>query len=187
MATWRDLSLECLQAAQNLLRENCLRSSISRSYYSAYAALSGKLEGKVVYREGRNNPTHADLPTDVTQSASFLVAAHGSTVYDIGMAAYKSEGARGEGVNSSRSMASCGRRRCGCGIIVFRHPKDGIQREEYTPSLLARTGREPFASIGCRHINPAQHQSPTYILHNTANPYAAKSASIQRLSQNDTN
>ena len=72
MATWRDLSLECRQAAQNLLRENCLRSSINRSYYSAYAALSGKLEGKVIYREGRNNPAHADLPTYILHNLDAL-------------------------------------------------------------------------------------------------------------------
>ena len=72
MATWRDLSLECRQAAQNSLRDNCLRSSINRSYYSAYAALSGKLEGKVIYREGRNNPAHADLPTYILHNLDAL-------------------------------------------------------------------------------------------------------------------
>jgi uncharacterized protein (UPF0332 family) len=63
VATWRELSLECQKAAKNLLREECLRSSINRSYYAAYAALSGRLEGKVIYKEDRNNPAHADLPT----------------------------------------------------------------------------------------------------------------------------
>ena len=72
MATWRDLSLECQQAAKNLLTDGCLRSSINRSYYAAYAALSGKLEGKVIYREGRNNPAHAELPTYILRNLDSL-------------------------------------------------------------------------------------------------------------------
>ena len=63
MATWRELSLECRTAAKNLLRDGHLRSSINRSYYAAYAALSCKLGGKIIYKEGRSNPAHADLPT----------------------------------------------------------------------------------------------------------------------------
>jgi hypothetical protein len=62
MGTWSELSLECRRAAKDLLTEDCLRSSINRSYYAAYAALSSKLEGKVIYKEGRDNPAHADLP-----------------------------------------------------------------------------------------------------------------------------
>ena len=62
MATWRELSLECRRAAKNLLTDRHLRSSINRSYYAAYAALSDKLAGKVIYKEGRDNPAHADLP-----------------------------------------------------------------------------------------------------------------------------
>ncbi len=72
MATWRELSLECRRAAKNLLKDECLRSSINRSYYAAYAALSGKLEGKVIYKEGRNNPAHADLPTYILRNLDSL-------------------------------------------------------------------------------------------------------------------
>ncbi len=72
MATWRELSLECRTAAKNLLTDGCLRSSINRSYYAAYAALSGKLEGKVIYKEGRNNPAHADLPTYILHNLDSL-------------------------------------------------------------------------------------------------------------------
>ena len=72
MATWRELSLECRKAAKNLLTEDWLRSSINRSYYAAYAALSGRLEGKVIYKEGRNNPAHADLPTYILRNLDTL-------------------------------------------------------------------------------------------------------------------
>ncbi len=72
MATWRELSLECRRAAKNLLTEDCLRSSINRSYYAAYAALSSKLEGKVIYKEGRDNPAHADLPIYILRNLDAL-------------------------------------------------------------------------------------------------------------------
>ena len=72
MATWRELSLECRQAAKNLLRDGHLRSSINRSYYAAYAALSRKLAGKIVYKEGRNNLAHADLPTYILHNLDAL-------------------------------------------------------------------------------------------------------------------
>jgi len=76
MATWRELSLECQKAAKNLLRgpeqDQCPRSSINRSYYAAYAALAGKLEGKVVYKEGRENPSHAYLPAYILHNMNSL-------------------------------------------------------------------------------------------------------------------
>lgn len=72
MATWRELSLECRRSAKNLLTDGCLRSSINRSYYAAYAALSGALEGKVVYKEGRDNPAHADLPAYILRNLDGL-------------------------------------------------------------------------------------------------------------------
>ncbi len=72
MATWRELSLECRTAAKNLLTDGCFRSSINRSYYAAYAALSSKLEGKIIYKEGRNNPAHADLSTYILHNLDSL-------------------------------------------------------------------------------------------------------------------
>ena len=76
MATWRELSLECRRAAKNLLRgpaeEQCPRSSINRSYYAAYAALAARLEGKVIYKEGRENPSHADLSAYILRNLSSL-------------------------------------------------------------------------------------------------------------------
>ncbi len=68
MATWREASVECRNAAKNLLQEGYFRSSINRSYYAAYAALSGRLEGKVLYKEGRSNPDHADLPAYILRN-----------------------------------------------------------------------------------------------------------------------
>ena len=50
MATWREASLECRTAAKTLLTADYLRSSTNRSYYAAYSPLSGRLEGKVVYK-----------------------------------------------------------------------------------------------------------------------------------------
>lgn len=72
MATWRELSLECRTSAKNLLTDGCFRSSINRSYYAAYAALSSKLEGKIIYKEGRSNPAHADLPTYILRNLDSL-------------------------------------------------------------------------------------------------------------------
>ncbi|MGI4792054.1 MAG: HEPN domain-containing protein [Janthinobacterium lividum] len=72
MATWREVSLECRNAAKNLLQGGYFRSSINRSYYAAYGALSGKLEGKVIYKEGRDNPAHADLPVYILRNLDAL-------------------------------------------------------------------------------------------------------------------
>ncbi len=72
MATWREASLECRTAAKTLLTVGYLRSSINRSYYAAYAALSSKLEGKVIYKEGRDNPAHADLPIYILRNLDAL-------------------------------------------------------------------------------------------------------------------
>lgn len=62
MTTWREMSLENRQAAQQLILADCYRSSISRSYYSAYCAVTGELSGKFTFGYGGNNPTHTDLP-----------------------------------------------------------------------------------------------------------------------------
>ena len=72
MATWREASLECRTAAKTLLTADYLRSSINRSYYAAYAPLSGRLEGKVVYKEGRSNPDHADLQAYILRNLDAL-------------------------------------------------------------------------------------------------------------------
>jgi uncharacterized protein (UPF0332 family) len=59
VATWRELSLDSLQAAQKLLVEGHWRSSVSRSYYAAYCAVSDQLVQRGVrFAHGWNNPTH---------------------------------------------------------------------------------------------------------------------------------
>jgi uncharacterized protein (UPF0332 family) len=55
------MSVECRQAAQQLLSAGLLRSSVSRAYYAAYCALTAELAGRVTFGGGRPNPTHAQL------------------------------------------------------------------------------------------------------------------------------
>ena len=62
MSTWLELAEDNRIAAQELLGKGRFRSSISRSYYAAYCAVTYVLEGKVTYAYGRNNPTHEDVP-----------------------------------------------------------------------------------------------------------------------------
>jgi uncharacterized protein (UPF0332 family) len=64
VATWRELSLDSLQAAQKLLLEGHWRSSVSRSYYAAYCAVSDQLTRRGVnFAHGWKNPSHDQLPT----------------------------------------------------------------------------------------------------------------------------
>ena len=57
------MSQDSLQAAQKLLFEGHLRSSISRSYYVAYCAVTGELVKRGVdFPSGWNNPAHDQLP-----------------------------------------------------------------------------------------------------------------------------
>jgi len=48
-------------AAQELLDGGRFRSSISRSYYAAYAAVTHLLIGRVTFASGRRNPAHEDM------------------------------------------------------------------------------------------------------------------------------
>src|SRR5262245_24017854 len=62
MATWAELGEDCLVVAQKLLQEGHLRSSINRSYYAAYSALSGELAKRgASFAHGWNNPSHDQL------------------------------------------------------------------------------------------------------------------------------
>jgi uncharacterized protein (UPF0332 family) len=61
--TWRELSLDSLLAAQVLLAAGHLRSSVSRSYYAAYCAISSELARRgVSFARGWANPSHEQLP-----------------------------------------------------------------------------------------------------------------------------
>jgi uncharacterized protein (UPF0332 family) len=63
LATWDDLSDECIRAAKRLLADNMWRRSINASYYGAYSAVTGKLvAAKVTFARGWNNPAHEQLP-----------------------------------------------------------------------------------------------------------------------------
>jgi Uncharacterized conserved protein related to C-terminal domain of eukaryotic chaperone, SACSIN len=61
MATWQEMSIDCRDAAKDLLAANRYRSSISRSYYAAYCAVTGALEGVVDFAHAGNNPAHEVL------------------------------------------------------------------------------------------------------------------------------
>ena len=62
MVTWKEISRENLVAAKSLSLDARWRSSVSRSYYAAYASVAGALEGLASYRKGRFGPSHDQLP-----------------------------------------------------------------------------------------------------------------------------
>jgi hypothetical protein len=71
MPTWRELSLSSSRAAQQLHDQGHFRSSVSRSYYACYSALTGHLVARgTAFPGGYANPRHAHLPGYVT-SGSF--------------------------------------------------------------------------------------------------------------------
>jgi len=62
LATWREMSLDSRRAAQEALTAGRLRSSISRSYYASYCAVTSRLSGRFTFDYSGNNPAHSDLP-----------------------------------------------------------------------------------------------------------------------------
>jgi uncharacterized protein (UPF0332 family) len=71
VATWEELSLECLSVAKILLVRGHFRGSINRSYYAAYCALTNVLiERKVRFARGWNNPAHEQLTPLISSSLS---------------------------------------------------------------------------------------------------------------------
>lgn len=63
MATWQQIAVENLQAAQELYQAGRYRSSVSRFYYAAFSLLTFELGRKgVAFRAGRQTPAHAELP-----------------------------------------------------------------------------------------------------------------------------
>jgi uncharacterized protein (UPF0332 family) len=74
LATWRELSRDSLRAAQLLLEEGHLRSSVSRAYYAAYCAVSDQLSQRgVSFAHGWNNPSHDQLPALVRNNLALAV------------------------------------------------------------------------------------------------------------------
>lgn len=65
-AQWRAISRNSRIAAQYLLEAECYRSSISRAYYAAYAAITSALVRQgITLGYGGKNPGHAGLPVYV--------------------------------------------------------------------------------------------------------------------------
>jgi len=60
--TWREIGRDNLIAAKSLLADARWRSSVSRAYYAAFAALSGALQQVVSLPADRDAPAHASLP-----------------------------------------------------------------------------------------------------------------------------
>jgi hypothetical protein len=59
MATWADMSRESFQAARLAMAHECYRSSVSRSYYSAYAAVAQTfVERGLMFAMNREGPGH---------------------------------------------------------------------------------------------------------------------------------
>ncbi|MBM3240217.1 hypothetical protein FJZ31_28360 [Candidatus Poribacteria bacterium] len=62
MATWRELSLECLRVAKMLAGKGYWRSSVNRAYYAAYCVVTSELVARDVrFARGWNNPAHEQL------------------------------------------------------------------------------------------------------------------------------
>jgi uncharacterized protein (UPF0332 family) len=72
VATWREMSRECLEQARILLKEGPWRGSISRSYYAAYCAVTSDLvERGLGFAHGWNNPGHDQLPQLVLHNTTW--------------------------------------------------------------------------------------------------------------------
>ena len=72
-ARWQAISLNSRKAAQHLLEVECYRSSVSRSYYAAYAAVTSALIRQgITLGYGDNNPEHARLPVYVLNNLTAL-------------------------------------------------------------------------------------------------------------------
>ncbi len=72
-ARWRAISRDSRKAAQHLLEVGCYRSSVSRSYYAAYSAITSALIRQgIALGYGGNNPGHAGLPVYVLNNLTTL-------------------------------------------------------------------------------------------------------------------
>ena len=70
---WRAISRNSRKAAQHLLEVECYRSSVSRAYYAAYAAITSELiRGGITLGYGGGNPGHAGLPVYVLNNLTTL-------------------------------------------------------------------------------------------------------------------
>ena len=70
---WLAISFNSRKAAQQLLVMECYRSSISRSYYAAYSAVTSMLVRQgITLGYGGSNPGHAGLPALVVDNLTLL-------------------------------------------------------------------------------------------------------------------
>lgn len=73
MDSWEQMSVGARESAQLLASSDALqfRSSVSRSYYAAYAAVAGELtKRRVTFPDGRRNPPNADIPRYIANNLS---------------------------------------------------------------------------------------------------------------------
>lgn len=73
MATWAEMSRESFRAARVAMGSACYRSSVSRSYYSAYAAVTQVLvENGLIFANDREGPSHQSLRSLVEKNIGKL-------------------------------------------------------------------------------------------------------------------
>ena len=69
--TWRQMAEDSLQVAEVLLRAGHFRGSVSRSYYAAYCATTGRIVQNVTsFPFGWNNPPHQSVSRYVQNNLS---------------------------------------------------------------------------------------------------------------------
>lgn len=113
-ARWRAISLNSRKAAEKLLEAECYRSSVSRAYYTAYAAITSVLirQGITLAHDG-NNPNHISLPTRVLNNLTFLPL---TTRFDLNKALRRLYAARIEADYNSDAAVN--------GAVVFEALRD---------------------------------------------------------------
>jgi uncharacterized protein (UPF0332 family) len=60
--TWKQIADDNLIAAKSLQSDGRWRSSVSRSYYAAYAEVTSELVGRTSFPDDRQGPSHHALP-----------------------------------------------------------------------------------------------------------------------------
>jgi uncharacterized protein (UPF0332 family) len=74
LATWQELAIDCLNASKRLTVYGHWRSSVNRSYYTAYCAVTSELAARGIrFARGWNNPTHEQLPNLITHNLTLPV------------------------------------------------------------------------------------------------------------------
>lgn len=69
MTTWAEMSRESFRVAQTALRDACHRSSVSRSYFAAYAAVAQVLSDRgLAFSDQREGPSHQGLREMIQQN-----------------------------------------------------------------------------------------------------------------------